>query len=67
MGTVQGSNHVNMMLTEIERHDGLCILATNRPCAPPAPPLPWHASRKTPEAAEELYRRSRWRRQVRFR
>lgn len=27
----KGSNRVNMILTELERHDGLSILATNRP------------------------------------
>ena len=26
----RGSYHVNMLLTELEKHDGICILATNR-------------------------------------
>ena len=25
-----GSNHVNMLLTEVEKHEGIIIMATNR-------------------------------------
>lgn len=27
---LRGSSHVNMLLTEIEKHDGIIVMATNR-------------------------------------
>jgi SpoVK/Ycf46/Vps4 family AAA+-type ATPase len=31
MDRTKGNMQVNTVLTELERHEGLCVLATNRP------------------------------------
>jgi len=36
-----GSNHVNMLLTEVEKHEGIIIMATNRCCTTMPPYVLW--------------------------